>query len=144
MSDLERPISNKGYNDAQIMSGIFDNLNINTDIIFSSPAKRTKQTAEIFLKNIQIFKSKNYIIKSELYDFIGKNVEIFIKSLNNSNQSVMIFTHNNSCNNFFSKFSNFKGLHVPTCGILIFEFDVSLWSNINSGKCNYYFPKNFK
>mgnify|MGYP003879330031 FL=1 len=63
MSDLERPISNKGYNDAQIMSGIFDNLNINTDVIFSSPAKRTKQTAEIFLKNIQIFKSKNYIIK---------------------------------------------------------------------------------
>ena len=56
----------------------------------------------------------------------------------------MIFTHNNSCNNLFSKFSNINGKCVPTCGILIFEFDVSLWRNINSGKSSYYFPKNFK
>ena len=91
MSDLKRPLSNTGYSDAQIMSGIFNNLNINVETIFSSPAIRTVQTAQVF-----------------------------------------------------SKSSNINGMHVPTCGILIFEFDVSLWQNINLGKCNYYFPKNFK
>ena len=144
VSDLNRPLSNKGYSDAQIMSGIYNNLNINVDNIFSSPALRTQQTAEIFFKKINAENINNYNIDSTLYDFIGNGVEKFIKNLDNSLQSVMIFTHNNSCNNILSKFSNIKGLLVPTCGILIFEFDVSLWENINSGKCNYFFPKNFK
>ena len=144
VSDLNRPLSNRGYSDAQIMSGIYNNLNINVDNIFSSPALRTQQTAEIFLKNINRINLNNYKLDHKLYDFIGNNVEIFIKNLDNIIDSVMIFTHNNSCNNILSKFSNIKGLMVPTCGILIFEFDVSLWENINSGKCNYYFPKNFK
>ena len=144
LSDLNRPLSNRGYSDARIMSGIYNKLNINVDCIFCSPALRTKQTAQIFIKNINSVNITDYNIDSTLYDFIGKNVEIFIKNLNNSLHSVMIFTHNNSCNNILSKFSNIQGLLVPTCGILIFEFDVSLWENINSGKCNYYFPKNFK
>ena len=52
VSDLNRPLSNRGYSDAQIMSGIYNNLNINVDNIFSSPALRTQETAKIFLKNI--------------------------------------------------------------------------------------------
>ena len=35
-------------------------------------------------------------------------------------------------------------IDVPTCGIIIFEFDVSLWKEIEKGECKYYFPKNFK
>ena len=144
VSDLNRPLSNRGYSDAQIMSGIYNNLNINVDNIFSSPALRTQQTAEIFFKKINTENINNYNIDSTLYDFIGNGVEKFIKNLDNSLQSVMIFTHNNSCNNILSKFSNIKGLLVPTCGILIFEFDVSLWTDIKNGKCTYYFPKNFR
>ena len=144
VTDLKRPLSNTGYNDALLMSGVFNNLNIKIDTIFSSPALRTKQTAEVFLKNIKPFNLNNYNLDSELYDFQGNNVEMFIKNLNNNFESVMIFTHNNSFNNLFSKFSNINGKCVPTCGILIFEFDVSLWRNINSGKSSYYFPKNFK
>ncbi|MDA7707820.1 histidine phosphatase family protein [Flavobacteriaceae bacterium] len=144
VSDLKRPLSNTGYSDAQIMSGIFNNLNINVETIFSSPAIRTVQTAQVFLNNIKKLNVNKFKIDSELYDFQGNKLENFIKNLTNELKSVMIFSHNNSCNNFFSKFSNINGMHVPTCGILIFEFDVSLWKNINSGKCNYYFPKNFK
>lgn len=112
VSDLNRPLSNRGYSDAQIMSGIYNNLNINVDNIFSSPALRTQQTAEIFFKKINAENINNYNIDSTLYDFIGNGVEKFIKNLDNSLQSVMIFTHNNSCNNILSKFSNIKGLLV--------------------------------
>jgi len=56
----------------------------------------------------------------------------------------MIFSHNNTCSNLYKKYTHHKNLHVPTCGILIFEFDVSLWTDIKNGKCTYYFPKNFR
>ena len=64
VSDLKRPLSNTGYSDAQIMSGIFNNLNINVETIFSSPAIRTVQTAQVFLNNIKKLNVNNFKIDS--------------------------------------------------------------------------------
>ena len=83
MSDLKRPLSNTGYSDAQIMSGIFNNLNINVETIFSSPAIRTVQTAQVFLNYIKKLNVNNFKIDSELYDFQGNKLENFIKNLTN-------------------------------------------------------------
>ena len=68
LSDLNRSLSSRGYSDAQIMSGIYNNLNINVDYVFSSTALRTQQTAEIFIKNINAINISNYNIDSTLYD----------------------------------------------------------------------------
>ena len=89
-------------------------------------------------KNLKIVQSSN------LYDFYGDKLDLFIKNLNNEFNTVMIFSHNNSCNKLALDYGGISNLHVPTCGILIFEFDVYLWSEIIKGKCNYYFPKSFK
>ena len=59
----------------------------------------------------------------------------------------MIFTHNNSCNNtdFLNMVEYCKLTHVPTSGILIFEFDVSLWSVVlNQVIVNIFFLRHFK
>lgn len=141
-SDLKRPLSNRGYNDADIMSIIFKNFKLNIDSIYSSPARRTLDTAYKFLNNLNY--NVKLIIEQSLYDFDGEATEKFIKCLDNSYNTVMIFSHNNTCSNLYKKYTHHKNLHVPTCGILIFEFDVSLWSDIKNGKCTYYFPKNFR
>ena len=141
-SDLKRPLSNRGYNDADIMSIIFKNFKLNIDSIYSSPAKRALDTANKFFNNLNY--NVKLIIEPNLYDFDGKATEKFIKCLDDSYNSVMIFSHNNTCSNLYKKYTNHKNLHVPTCGILIFEFDVSLWADIKNGKCTYYFPKKFR
>ena len=144
VEDLKRPISNRGYTDSQIMSGIFNNLDIKVDAIFSSHSKRTMQTAQVFHNNLP-YSSNLSIIKSiDLYDFSGNMVDVFVKQINNQFDNVMIFTHNNSCNRLISDYGGISNIHVPTTGILIFQFDVYLWSEIIIGKCNYYFPKSFK
>ena len=142
VNDIERPLSKRGINDANLMTKIFKELSINVQHIYSSNSSRTLQTSEIFIENLKL--SKIPFDKSiELYDFSGLKVESFIKKIDSNLNSVMIFSHNNSCTNLLEKFTgNYK--HVPTCGILIFDFDVSLWSEINKGKCDSYFPKQFK
>ena len=142
VNDIERPLSKRGINDANLMTKIFKELSINVQHIYSSNSTRTLQTSEIFIENLKL--SKIPFDKSiELYDFSGLKVESFIKKIDSNLNSVMIFSHNNSCTNLLEKFTgNYK--HVPTCGILIFDFDVSLWSEINKGKCDSYFPKQFK
>ena len=142
VNDIERPLSKRGIKDANLMTKIFKELPINVQHIYSSNSTRTLQTSEIFIENLKL--SKIPFDKSiELYDFSGLKVESFIKKIDSNLNSVMIFSHNNSCTNLLEKFTgNYK--HVPTCGILIFDFDVSLWSEINKGKCDSYFPKQFK
>ena len=142
VNDIERPLSKRGINDANLMTKIFKELSINVQHIYSSISTRTLQTSEIFIENLKL--SKIPFDKSiELYDFSGLKVESFIKKIDSNLNSVMIFSHNNSCTNLLEKFTgNYK--HVPTCGILIFDFDVSLWCEINKGKCDSYFPKQFK
>ena len=81
--------------------------------------------------------------KKDLYDFSGNKVYEFITRIDNNFNSVMIFSHNNSCTNLLSKLAKVN-THVPTCGVLIFNFDVSLWSKINLGICQKFFPKHYR
>ena len=142
VNDIERPLSKRGIEDANLMTKIYKELSINVQHIYSSNSKRTLQTSEIFIRNLKLDKIP-FDKSNELYDFSGLKVESFIKKLDSNLNSVMIFSHNNSCSNLMEKFTgDYK--HVPTCGILIFDFDVYLWSEIYKGKCNYYFPKQFK
>ena len=142
VSDLERPLSKRGMNDANLMSKLLNDLCINIDCVFSSISTRTKETAKIFLNNLN-HKNKSIIESSDLYDFSGQKVDLFIKKIDNKLDTIMVFSHNNSCSNLISKYAKINK-HVPTCGILIFDFDVSLWSDIELGSCNYYFPKDFR
>tara|TARA_B100001287_G_C22514844_1_gene449983 strand:+ start:281 stop:760 length:480 start_codon:yes stop_codon:yes gene_type:complete len=142
VQDIERPLSNRGKSDAKLMSIILKDLNIEVDHIYSSNSKRTLQTSQIFVKNLEL---QNVPINENerLYDFSGEKVESFIRAIPSNLNTVIIFTHNNTCTNLLQKFAGLNK-HVPTCGILIFDFDVSLWNEIESGKCDFYFPKHFK
>ncbi len=121
-SDLDRPISTRGVNDAKIISKIFDSQDLRPEIIYTSIAKRTIETSRIFRE-----RSK------------------FIKNLNKKLSTVLIFTHNNSCNFLVNDFANRFNLHVPTCGMLIFEFNVSLWTEIEkSNSFSFFFPKQYR
>ena len=48
--DMDRPISKRGKNDAQIMAELIDKKNRFPKIIYKSPSKRTLETYENFLK----------------------------------------------------------------------------------------------
>ena len=144
-SDLDRPISKRGVNDAKIISQILDSENLRPEIIYTSIAKRTIQTSEIFIERSKFLFNLDCLKVDELYDFNGSRVKSFIKNLNEKLSTVLIFTHNNSCNFLVSDFANRFNLHVPTCGMLIFEFNVSLWAEIEKSKSfSFFFPKQYR
>ena len=143
LSDMDRPLSKKGRNDANTMSKVIQDLNLKPQIIFSSPATRTIQTYQCLKKNISSFIEISFVKSQMLYDFSGYNVLEFINSIDDKYSNVMIFSHNNSCS-FLTAELGSSYMHVPTCGLLIFDFDVSLWSQVSVGKFNHYFPKSFR
>ena len=67
----------------------------------------------------------------------------FLSANCNVKSDDLIFTHNNTCNNLVRKLSN-QFCNVPTTGVLIFEFNVSLWRDISNCNLSHYFPKDFR
>jgi len=78
---MDRPISQRGRNDADVMSNVIQDLNLEPQIIFSSPATRTIQTYQRLKKNISSFSKISFIKSKMLYDFSGYNVLEFIHSI---------------------------------------------------------------
>ncbi len=143
LPDILRPISNRGKKDIKVMSLLVDRLNLSPEIIYSSTSKRTIETYENFLKHSSAFKNIDFHKSELLYDFRGYNVLNFIKNIDDKYSNVLLFSHNNSCSFLTAELANdYK--HVPTCGIIIFDFDVSLWNQISIGKLNHYFPKSYR
>ena len=144
VSDLNRPLKKRGLIDASLISKHTSSLFQKPDIVLCSPAKRTVQTAEFFMENWQL-KTKNFLINSNLYDFVGSNLVKSIKSCVNEVNNVMIFTHNFAITEFVNTFGTKHINSVPTCGFMVIDFDIDYWEQLCKGTTIYsIFPKQLK
>ena len=84
-------------------------------------------------------------LQAQIVHLLTNNSSVleFIRNIDDTYSSVVLFSHNNSCS-FLTAELGGDYIHVPTCGIIIFDFDVSLWSQISNGKLNHYFPKSYR
>lgn len=144
LTDLNRPLSTKGFTDAEMLSHYFKNYNYHPNHVFSSSANRALTTCSIFMKNLNLPESM-LSVDHQLYDFGGQQVSQFIKSLDDNYQNVMIFGHNHA----FTSISNIFGDkfidNVPTCGLVMIEFDTDSWKTIDKGHTKLtLFPKELR
>jgi phosphohistidine phosphatase len=132
VSDKERPLKSRGKNDSALVARAFSEISEIPDKIYSSPAKRARDTCGIFLKTLNIPFSEAQIIEN-LYDFGGQNVITFLKDLPNSLSSVMIFGHNHALTSLTNSFGNKYIDNLPTSGLVEIEFDINEWIDIKNG-----------
>lgn len=132
VSDQDRPLQERGINDAHLVSTEFKKVFKNIDSTFSSPANRALHTCMIFLRtfNYPLDKLK---ISDELYDFSGEAVMSFVKQLDNNLNKVMIFGHNYALTNIVNQWGNKAIENVPTSALVQISFDVSNWQAIKNG-----------
>lgn len=144
VSDVLRPLANRGKNDIKLIGDYFNNLNLNPDAMFASPARRAHDTATTFISRL---KGKNNIlvVADELYDFEGKSVINFIKALSNDYNFVIIFGHNHALTSISNTFGTTFIDNLPTAGLVHICFDVDNWNNINKGTTKLtLFPRQLK
>jgi phosphohistidine phosphatase len=144
VDDKERPLKNRGNTDAELVSIALKYRDLELDQIYSSPANRALSTCKIFINNLNIENDK-IIIENNLYDFGGDQVISFIKELDQNYQNVMIFGHNHAftsiCNIFGDSFID----NLPTSGLVVIDFDVNSWADINKGCTRFtIFPRDLK
>ncbi|MEO5788440.1 MAG: SixA phosphatase family protein [Gelidibacter sp.] len=133
VSDLNRPLSLRGFSDANLISKEFKAYDFHPDAIYSSPAIRAATTCKVFMENLNLPKSL-LLIEQELYDFGGNQVRRFIKSLDDDLNKIMIFGHNHAFTSLANSFGDTYIDNLPTSGLVMIDFDVNHWKEVNVGK----------
>ena len=114
------------------------------DRVASSDAVRAKSTAEIFIENLEINKSI-VEFKHKLYDFSGRDLVEVINQTSNDINNLMIFGHNYALTAFVNTYGDMFIDNVPTSGVVIIEFSINDWKNLNKGKTTHtIFPRDLK
>lgn len=144
ISDLERPLSRRGFTDANLLSKKFNTNDFWPDGIYSSPANRAVSTCTIFMENLDLPKNL-FTIEKQLYDFGGNQVHRFIKSLNDDLEKIMIFGHNHAFTSLSNSYGDVYIENLPTSGVVMIDFDVDHWQEVATGKTQLILtPKDFK
>ncbi|MBT2161666.1 SixA phosphatase family protein [Zobellia barbeyronii] len=132
VSDKDRPLQERGVNDALLVSSEFKSQAQKVDAIFSSPANRALHTCMIFVRQLNLPLS-SVQIKNELYDFSGESVFDFIANLDDSLDSVMIFGHNHAFTHVANSLGNSYIDNVSTSGLVHLNFNVDNWNSVEKG-----------
>ncbi|NNE77601.1 MAG: histidine phosphatase family protein [Pricia sp.] len=144
VNDKDRPLKERGINDAYLVSNALKSKGIQLDKIFSSPANRALHTCVIFLRQLE-FPSEKFQLSKKLYDFSGDSVSEFIRNLDDSLNTVMIFGHNHAFTHLANSLGNTYIDNVPTTGLVHLYFDANRWKSISKGTTKQtIFPKDLK
>ena len=142
--DHERPLNDRGFNDANLVSNYFKENSLAIDFVMCSDAMRTKTTANIFVSNLNIDENIAHL-NSTLYDFSGDDFIEVIKGCDDSINNLMVFGHNHAITAFVNTYGDSYIDNVPTCGVVIIEFDIKNWKDLKSGKTiKTVFPRDLK
>ena len=139
--DEERPLNKRGLRDAPKMAKFISEKIQKPDLLLTSSAVRTTETADFFAK---MFDQVPIKIESQLYH--ASEVEWFtlLKRLDNELKSVMIFGHNPAITSVVNILSESNIMNIPTCGVASISFDIDQWKSIldSEGTLDFYhYPK---
>ena len=133
VTDHERPLKDRGINDANLVAKALVLNEIEVDKVIVSDAQRTKQTADIILSKLKV-QSNKISFNHKVYDFSGKDLTEVIMACENSVNHLMVFGHNHAITAFVNTYGNRFIDNVPTCGVVTIAFHTDHWAKLSDGK----------
>ena len=144
--DFDRPLNNRGNQDAAEMAKRLVEKSIHLDALFSSPARRALTTCMYFAKALNII-DKNILPISQLYNADASTFFNVISETNDSFNAIAIFSHNPGITDFVNDLTTTKIDIMPTCGIFAVQFESNHWkdfSTVEKGFLFFDFPRSIK
>jgi phosphohistidine phosphatase len=131
LSDFERPLNDRGINDAPLMAKEIKALGIYPDLIISSPAVRAFTTASMFAAEFNYDESR-IITQSDLYHGGIREYVNVIHSVPKTVNTLLIFGHNPNISLTAGHFIPAFFEQLPTTGVVCIDFDIDEWVDIES------------
>jgi phosphohistidine phosphatase len=139
INDFERSLNDRGKKDAPEMAQRLLNKKIGIDAFISSPAKRAKRTAELFC-SVYDRKEEEIIFISALYHANVKTFYETIEQIDDSYNSVALFSHNSGITLFVNELVESVNIdNMPTCAVFAIKANVTKWKDFNNAVKDFMF-----
>ncbi len=143
--DFDRPLNDRGREDAPVMGARLKQRGLLPDIILCSDAKRTRQTAKRMAEALGISKD-NIETQHELYLASPEQIENTLTKVGSNHKIVYLIAHNPGITEFVNEVSDrFRIDNVPTCGMVGIRFSAASWADYSRSEREIIFfdyPKN--
>ena len=136
--DFDRPLNERGKEDAPVMATKLKDKKIKIDVLISSPAKRAKQTCKYFAKGFDVKKHKIHL-EPKLYEAGEENFYSVVESLKDKWDNVAIFSHNPGITSFANSLTETRIDDMPTCSIFAVKIEDDKWKNFRKAKKEFWF-----
>lgn len=134
LSDFDRPLNQRGQNDAPKMGQIIQRELPKIDYVLCSTSQRTRETLLLLNKALNLDQSK-IGLQDALYHPSTKVIKNFIFRLPKNLDHVALISHNPATTELANQLQNEHHFdNVPTCGVVHIQFDIVSWEEILSAK----------
>lgn len=144
LSDKQRPLNDRGRDDAPLMGEALKKRDIRLDLLVSSPAVRAMSTAALVAHELEYPPEKIEVIEA-IYEASVPDLLTVVRELPDAAESVLLVGHNNTLTEFANLLSPSEIPDMPTAAILCLKFSADQWARVDRANAEYYFfdkPKN--
>jgi phosphohistidine phosphatase len=132
LTDIERPLNKRGRRDATAMALRVKERGATCTTIFSSPARRTRETITRMLLTLPA-QDAQLTFDQAFYTFERDALLQAIRQLDSKLNDVMIVGHNPAMHDTLCWLSGEPIAAFPTCAAAQLTLDLPRWANIQKG-----------
>ncbi|RZK11741.1 MAG: histidine phosphatase family protein [Hymenobacter sp.] len=147
LSDRERPLNDRGRDDAPLIGQALAKRHLTVDLLVSSPAVRALSTAVLVARELK-YPHDKIQVEPRIYEADLDTLLAVVHELPDAAGSVLLTGHNPTITdvaNYLSP-SPLSG-EMPTAGVLCLHFKTEHWAEVTQANAEFYFfdsPKNEK
>ena len=129
LSDYERPLNQRGMENAPLMGRVLKDMGKTFDLIVSSPAQRAATTAALLAGELG-YPKDNIVFEKKLYDADLNMLLQVVQNLPADKMHVALVAHNPGMTEFCNFLSSAGISNLPTCAVAGIKLAVDDWSAV--------------
>jgi phosphohistidine phosphatase len=145
ISDIDRPLSPRGINNAYLMAKKLSERKVKPDLFITSPANRALYTAIIFARILKFPYDRIRISDSIYMGYTDDLVEL-VRRQDSSLSTLLIFGHNPAFTALANQLMEHYLDNIPTAGIVSLTYDIGDWKDLgkSSPRADFFdYPKRY-
>ena len=136
LSDFDRPLNERGRKDAPAVGSFFERAGLTPDLIVSSPARRARQTCDLFAQEAGYKKRISW--EESIYAASSQALLAVVRSLPDDVGHVLLVGHNPGFEDLAGALigadeAGVYSLRMPTAAAAHFVLAVDVWREVQPG-----------
>lgn len=138
INDIDRPLEQRGEEDATVVGQWLSQQNFTPDLILSSPANRAINTAKILAEQLH-YPIKDINTETSIYEASVEDLLAVIKNINDKYTTLLLVGHNPGLTWLANYLAEDHMINLHTCGVYCITFATDRWEDITEADSKHVF-----